>query len=405
MNEAITPFLYGRRKLSNRQNVRIASESIVGRAFRGGAGYSHLVADVQQGCLALADISGYTRYLGGVELEHSQDVLADLIGTVAEELETGIGPVAKLEGDAVFVCRRGNDLDAEGLLAALDAAYFAFARRRRTIELRSNCTCRACARIPSLDLKLIVHWGQFVDHTVAGRSELVGNDVILVHRLLKNQVRERAGVDAFALISDACCRRLGLDPQALQLHAHVESYDDVGEVRGWVRDLGRRWQAAVEREQVRVAPDQADFSFSETCRAPLPDVWDALVAPEKVLAWKGGATDVQMDNPSGARDVGSVTHCVHGKQAFDQEILDWRPFGYFTYRETGPFGPFLWTFALAEGDAHTTISVWVKQLGGRRQRVMMRLGRRKFIGIITDSLAKLKQLVQAGPHASAGSGS
>jgi hypothetical protein len=35
---------------------------------------------VRPGCLVLADIGGYTAYLAGVELEHSHDILADLLG-------------------------------------------------------------------------------------------------------------------------------------------------------------------------------------------------------------------------------------------------------------------------------------------------------------------------------------
>ena len=33
-------------------------------------------------CLVIADISGYTSYLAGVELDHAQDILADLMDTV-----------------------------------------------------------------------------------------------------------------------------------------------------------------------------------------------------------------------------------------------------------------------------------------------------------------------------------
>jgi hypothetical protein len=84
--------------------------------------------------------------------------MADLLGVVVTEL-AAVGSLAKLEGDAVFVCSRDGATDGETLLAAFDAAYFAFARRRRTIEVRSTCTCEACARIPSLDLKLIAHRG------------------------------------------------------------------------------------------------------------------------------------------------------------------------------------------------------------------------------------------------------
>ena len=41
---------------------------------------------VEEGVLVVADISGYTRYLSGVELDHSHDILADLIGVVADRL-------------------------------------------------------------------------------------------------------------------------------------------------------------------------------------------------------------------------------------------------------------------------------------------------------------------------------
>jgi hypothetical protein len=36
----------------------------------------------ESGCLAIADISGYTAYLAGAELDHAQGVLEDLTETV-----------------------------------------------------------------------------------------------------------------------------------------------------------------------------------------------------------------------------------------------------------------------------------------------------------------------------------
>jgi hypothetical protein len=53
------------------------------------------VAVVQRGCLLLADLSGYTRYLTGVELEHSHDVLADLLGVVAPARIGGEGALGE----------------------------------------------------------------------------------------------------------------------------------------------------------------------------------------------------------------------------------------------------------------------------------------------------------------------
>ena len=39
---------------------------------------------------AIADISGYTSFLAGVELDHAQDIIADLMDTVVKGLQTAL---------------------------------------------------------------------------------------------------------------------------------------------------------------------------------------------------------------------------------------------------------------------------------------------------------------------------
>ena len=48
--------------------------------------------------------------------------------------------------------------------------------------------------MPRLDLKIVVHHGSVIRHRIAGREELVGSDVIVAHRFLKNHVVERLGI-------------------------------------------------------------------------------------------------------------------------------------------------------------------------------------------------------------------
>ena len=55
----------------------------------------------ERACLVLADISGYTSYLAGVELDHARDILADLTDAVVRALRPTFR-LAKLEGDAAF---------------------------------------------------------------------------------------------------------------------------------------------------------------------------------------------------------------------------------------------------------------------------------------------------------------
>ena len=120
------------------------------------------------------------------------------------------------------------------LLDTIERCYFGFRRRRRDVRQATSCECNACSRIPDLDLKFVVHHGIAILQKVAGRQELLGSDVIVVHRLLKNEVVERLGIDAYALISQACIDASDLDPAALGMRAHTETYDRIGDVPVWV---------------------------------------------------------------------------------------------------------------------------------------------------------------------------
>lgn len=85
---------------------------------------------------------------------------------------------------------------------------------------------------------------------------------------------------------------------------------------------------------------------------------------------------------------------MHGKQAFDQEVLDWRPFEYFSHRELGPFGPFLWTFELSPDGEGTALEIRVKLMGGIGQRAMMLVGRRKLRQVLDAGLENMTRLVE-----------
>ena len=118
--------------------------------------------------LLIADISGYTGYLAAVELDHAQDILADLIGTVVTALRPGFR-LAKLEGDAAFVVAPSDKLDGSFLLDTIERCYFGFRRRRRDVRQATSCECKACVRIPDLNLKFVVHHGLALRQRVAGQ--------------------------------------------------------------------------------------------------------------------------------------------------------------------------------------------------------------------------------------------
>jgi hypothetical protein len=291
--------------------------------------------------LLIADISGYTSYLAGVELDHAQDILADLIGTVVTSLRPGLR-LAKLEGDAAFVAAPAGKLDGSLLLDTIERCYFGFRRRRRDVRQATSCDCNACNRIPDLNLKLVVHHGLALRQRVAGSEELLGSDVIVVHRLLKNEVVEQLGVSAYALFTQAAVDGMAIDPAALGMSSLTETYEHVGDVHTWVHDLERRWQEEEARQRVYVSQVDSAFGVSVPTTAPPQVAWEFLTVPGRRAGWQAGVTDVLLaDSTGNRRSVGATIHCMHGAEAVIEEILDWRPYDYWSNRSTinTPAGP------------------------------------------------------------------
>jgi hypothetical protein len=282
---------------------------------------SAAVGGTHHGCLAIADIGGYTRYLSGVELEHSTDVLADLLQTVVDALTHNLR-IAKLEGDAVFVYDEG-DADGAVVVDALTGAYIAFMRRRRTVSQLTTCRCAACRSIGDLGLKIVAHRGDYATHQIAGGTELVGSEVILVHRMLKSDLVERTGIAEYALYTDSLVSELGLKPELLGWRSETLEYDDVGRVAVHVDDLASRWQGEAGTAR-HLIPETEGATLVWEHPAPPPVVWEHLSHPENVIRFM--ADRAHQTNPAGARTPGSSTHCVHGSQSYDLEVLDWIPY-------------------------------------------------------------------------------
>jgi uncharacterized protein YndB with AHSA1/START domain len=289
-----------------------------------------MLPTAQPMCFLIADISGYTRYLAGVELEHSLDVLTDLLDVIVSALKPNFR-LSRVEGDAAFMFAPGETLDGSMLLDTIEGCYFGFRRRRRDIHQSTSCPCNACLRIPDLDLKFIVHHGPALIQEVAGRQELLGVDAIVVHRLGKNQVVERFGVNAYALISAACMDAAGLDPAPLAMVDYVETYDEIGDVPVWVHDMERRWKEEEARTRVRVAPGETILDLSADTTVPPQTAWEFLTKPGQRMSWQPWVTSVEIRGATGGRrGLGSANHCMHGEDAVVEEILDWRPYDYVT---------------------------------------------------------------------------
>jgi class 3 adenylate cyclase len=265
-----------------------------------------MTATSREVCLLLADLSGYTAYLAASEPERAPALAADLVETVVRQLRPTFR-LEKLEGDAAFMVAPLDRLTGTTLLDAIDATTAAFRTRLRSLAQASTCDCEACRRIPELGLKFVVHAGTVVTQRVAGRTELAGVDAIIAHRLLKATTPGSRGLARYALLSDACVTRLDIDPDALGLVAGIESFDYLGDVTVWLRDLS---PAFVDGERAWTPPRRRPLLEAEL-RVPLAPMtlWEQLTSPA-----------------NRAR----VAFCAADRLASIEEVVEWRPFAAFT---------------------------------------------------------------------------
>src|SRR5262249_35699875 len=144
--------------------------------------------DERELLLVLCDISGYTAFMleHGEALRHAFVVVSQLLEAVVRQARPPLS-VTKLEGDAVFLyalqpaAPEARARVASELLAALDAFFHAFNRKRAELVESNICPCGGCRNADRLRLKIVAHGGRAFFHRVGRFDELAGPDVILAH--------------------------------------------------------------------------------------------------------------------------------------------------------------------------------------------------------------------------------
>ncbi|MDP9235849.1 MAG: DUF2652 domain-containing protein [Chloroflexota bacterium] len=328
----------------------------------------------RQGYLVLADISGYTAFLTGTELEHAQAIIHELTTLIRERLAPPLRFV-KLEGDAVF-CYADEAAfpDGERLVELLEACYFDFSNRLENMVRGTTCRCNACASMNSLGLKFIAHFGTYVVQPSGGGDDLAGPDVILVHRLLKNAITKTLGVQAYVFFTDACLQRM---PAYFDLPRHTETHKSFGDTGGGIQDLGAALQEMREARRRYVTSAEADFEMHFDLPHPPAVVWQYSVDPiERRRYACSGILEKNPDrtepNAHGRLGAGASSHCNHGPGVALREYVDWRPFSYYTYRVTASPGLAL----LGIHSAIETVEFVSREDGGTRMEYRRRLSDR-----------------------------
>ena len=140
-----------------------------------------------RGLLFIPDISGFSKFVNEVEIEHSRFIIQQLLDLLINANDSGL-EISEIEGDAILFYKFGEPEQLSALYNQVEKMFRAFHQYLVAYDNRKICQCKACISAVDLTLKVITHYGEFTPLNVQQFNKLIGKDVIVAHQLLKNVI-------------------------------------------------------------------------------------------------------------------------------------------------------------------------------------------------------------------------
>jgi hypothetical protein len=357
----------------------------------------------ESGYIVMADITGYTMFLNKSELEHAKESLTEILNVIVDGTTAPL-VVSRLVGDAVLSYAYDSQiLNTQTLVDEIDDIYVAYRRALEQMVLNTSCTCNACANISSLDLKFIIHHGEFSVQLMAGHDELIGAEVNVVFRLGKNSVKEQLGITAYVAYTGAATSALGLDGFTGGLAVITEDAEDFGEMALHVADMHPLWEKRRSDPLINVSGKELWLSFTRDIRAPVGVVWDHLTDPEqraRIFDSVPGGTEQGDD---GRMSEGGAYVCAHGKYEVPHRIIEWIPLRQYTFDSHGPIFKNIWQMSLTDMGELTRLDIKVaRSRASWTKRMVLGLPWKRYtLKTTREGLDAFVAAVQARPRTSA----
>lgn len=139
--------------------------------------------------ILIPDISGFTKCIANSDPIHSQDKVAQLLETILENNILNF-EVSEIEGDAILFYSLKFLYSGEDVIQQCKLMFLEFHKKLNEFKI-NGCRCDSCQKIDELSLKFILHYGSLGSIMVKDYCKLFGRDLIIAHRLLKNNINSR----------------------------------------------------------------------------------------------------------------------------------------------------------------------------------------------------------------------
>ncbi len=151
----------------------------------------------------IPDLTGFTRFITSTDSKFSQKVIPDLLNKLIACNILNMS-VAEIEGDAIFFYRTGRLPAVSKVAQQCKEIYKTFNESIISYQESDPDNYHKYLSDHQLGLKIVIHYGHISMARIKGRVKLLGEDVILVHKLLKNSIT----VPSYILLTEKYTEKL-----------------------------------------------------------------------------------------------------------------------------------------------------------------------------------------------------
>jgi hypothetical protein len=247
------------------------------------------LSEEKNALIFIPDISGFTRFVNDTEIQHSQHIIEELLEVLLSSNSLNL-QVSEIEGDAILYYRMGDPPSMKELSEQVRQMFLDFHLYLQIIERDTVCQCGACRTASNLTLKFFIHFGEIGISKIREHTKLVGTNVILAHRIMKNSIES----DEYFLMTDEYANlhtrsELSNTLNWAKIKEGKNVYDHIGEVCYQYIELS---SLRDQIKPVKPAPDVNKYPnpivFSNTIARPMEFVYRIATDLALRIKWSEG---------------------------------------------------------------------------------------------------------------------
>lgn len=266
--------------------------------------------NLQQAFLYMPDISGFTQFVNKTEIEHSTHIIQELLEIIIDANELNM-ELMEIEGDAVFFFRFGKMPATGEIIQQSKSIFEKFHQHLLQYESRRICQCGACRTANNLTLKFIIHSGSVSSYYVKNQYKLIGKEIILLHRFLKNRVPE----NEYLLFTEPIFRIADngfFKNQLLSLFDESEEFDN--NIVHYKYAPIRHWLEKIEVPVIENTDRQANLvpliTVSKELNSPVEVVFNYIADLSRRVEWMNGTKKIELVSKLKINQAGMVHKCI-----------------------------------------------------------------------------------------------